>query len=398
MLNLDKNCPTEETIEAIRRRFPVETEIDRVLTRKMRRRPGVTYSPLPLEVLRQRTEAMIKNNYREPFEISDVRWLYGGASKLQMAFSLSWDKPSSGWTKTPMVLRMDLEESVAETSRLREFQIIKALEGVVPVPPVYWVDKDAHYLPYPGLIFSFMDGVTKPSYGVSNVSGTRTNVGPRLRKILAPQFLKHLGLIHTYDFTKCDLSSFDNPGLGTKAAEWLVNWGERVWEEDSDEDVPLMRYAATWLRENLPSLDHLSLVHGDYRTGNFLFNEEDGQITAYLDWELGHIGDRHEDLAWIMNPIFAHMSEDGKDYLVCGLVPEKEFLEAYEKSSGLSVNSKSLHFYKVMCNFRLLAFVLGTGYRIAHGGKTHEDVLITWLMGASALFMNDLCLLLEKGV
>ena len=38
------------------------------------------------------------------------------------------------------------------------------------------------------------------------------------------------------------------------------------------------------------------MTHGDYRTGNYLFDEESGKITALLDWELARIGDFHEDL------------------------------------------------------------------------------------------------------
>jgi aminoglycoside phosphotransferase (APT) family kinase protein len=39
-------------------------------------------------------------------------------------------------------------------------------------------------------------------------------------------------------------------------------------------------------------------VHGDYRSGNFLLDEGSGRITATLDWESGHLGDRHADLAY----------------------------------------------------------------------------------------------------
>ncbi|MGV8075001.1 MAG: phosphotransferase family protein [Syntrophobacteraceae bacterium] len=398
MPHIDKNCPTEEMIAAIRRRFPVEKEIDRILTRKMRQRVGGPYSPLSLETLKNGVESLIRSKHPGtwPFEISDVRWLHGGASKLQMAFSLAWNKPDEEQTKIPMVLRMEPSESSVETSRLREFQLIKAFEGIVPVPPVYWVDEDAKHLPHPALIYGFADGVTKPSNGAGNVTGVGTNLGPRLRKIIAPQFFDHFSRIHTHDFTKSDLSSFDIPELGTQAAEWALNWWERVWEEDSGEDVPVMRYAASWLRENLPTTDRLSIVHGDYRIGNCLFNEEDGRITAWLDWELGHIGDRHEDLGW--STMFGHMDEDGKTFLTGGLLPLEEFFEAYEKASGLPVNRKSLKFYRIFNTYKSVTITLGTGYRIARGGKTHQDVLVLWLSGVAATSLSGLCRLLEKEI
>ncbi|MDX9789104.1 MAG: phosphotransferase family protein [Desulfobacterales bacterium] len=396
MLNLDKNHPTDATIEAIRRRFPVEAEVDRILTRKMRQRSSGHYATVHREQLKNGVASLIRSYHEGPFEISDVRWLGGGASKLQMAFSLSWEDPAVGRTTTPMVLRMEPKESIAETSRLREFQLIKAFEGIVPVPPVYWVDADAEHLPYPALIYGLVKGVIKPTSGVSNVTGIGTHLGSRLRKLLAPQFFEHWGIIHNHDFTSADLTAFDIPEPGTQAAEWALNWWERVWEEDAEEDVPLMRYAAAWLRENLPAADRLSIVHSDYRIGNCLFNEQDGRITAWLDWELGHIGDRHEDLGYTSARML-QTTGDGKTPLVGGLMPWDEFFESYEKASGLSVNPKTLYFYRVQAAYKQAVITLATGYRIARGGKTHQDVLVLWLTGIAAGIMDELSDLLEKG-
>jgi len=85
-----------------------------------------------------------------------------------------------------------------------------------------------------------------------------------------------------------------------------------------------MEIAANWLERNLPKVDHVSVVHGDYRSGNFLFDERSGQFTAWLDWERGHLGDRHRDLAWSTQPFLGHYSDDGKTYYVCGLIPQDD--------------------------------------------------------------------------
>jgi len=152
MTAIDKNSPTHEWIEALRKRFPCETEIDRVLRRKITRRAGPGYSPVSLETLVQGTEALIRSELKDDFKIIDANWLSGRASKLQMEFKLEWNQPKVGRTTTPMVLRMEPSESILETSRLREYQIIKAMENVLPVPPAYWVDPDGQFLPYPAII------------------------------------------------------------------------------------------------------------------------------------------------------------------------------------------------------------------------------------------------------
>jgi aminoglycoside phosphotransferase (APT) family kinase protein len=314
-----------------------------------------------------------------------------------MAFTLDWNRPGAGPEKTPMVLRMEPSESIVETSRLREFQLIKAFEGIVPVPPVFWCDADGEHLPYPALVYGFAEGVTKPSDSSSGVSGLGTHLPPALRAKLAPQFVQHLASIHTRDIGSAGLEAFNVPALGTQCADWGVNWWERVWEEDGDEDVPLLRLCAGWLRRHRPVLDKPVIVHADYRVGNFLFTEKDSRISAWLDWELGRIGDRHQDLAWTTSQAFGHFDEQGKTFLVCGLMPESAFFEAYEKASGLTVNAASVHWYKVYNAYMMAVLLLGTGYRIARGGKTHQDVLVTWLMGINAMLLDEMRGLIEKG-
>ena len=66
---------------------------------------------------------------------------------------------------------------------------------------------------------------------------------------------------------------------------------------------PVIDLACRRLRENLPISREIRLVHGDYRTGNFLYDQNG--ITGILDWEMAHLGDPHEDLGWAMTPLFA---------------------------------------------------------------------------------------------
>lgn len=396
MHRIDKSHPGIDWIDHLQRRFPCEKEVDQVLRRKLLRRAGPPYAPVSLETLAGGVEALLRSEIKDGFQISEPAWLTGGASKLQMAFKLSWDQPEVGRVTTPMVLRMEPSESIVETSRLREFQIIRAFEGKIPVPPVYWLDKDGTFLPYPAIIYGFARGVTKPTTNVGGVSGVGTRFGPELRSILVPQFIEHFAQIHMLDWRGADLSAFDAPSLGTNAAEWQLNWFERLWEEDSNEDVPIMRLAMAWMRKNMPPAERISVVHADYRTGNFLYTEHDNRITAILDWEVAHLGDRHEDIAYTFQSAFGHMAEDGTTFLISGLLTEEEFYESYEKASGLPVNRKAVEFYRIFGAYKLGVYTLGTCYRIARGGKTHQDVLQAWLMGIAYMVLEDLRLRLEE--
>ena len=384
MHGVDKNHPSAAWIEHLRQKFPCETTVDKVLTRKLQRRAGPPYRQMSLETLVTGVQQLLEAELQDPFEIANARWLVGGASKIHMAFELTWNLGDVGRTTRSLVLRMEPAESTAETSRLREFQILKAFDGVVPVPAVYWVDDEGKYFPYPALVCGFVDGVTKPTDMPPDLaSGFGTIFGTALRPVLGTQFVEYLAKIHTLDWRTADLSTLDAPALGTQAAEWQLNCWERVYEEDMHEDIPLMRLTMAWLRENIPSADHISLIHSDYRAGNFLYTEHDNRISAILDWELGHLGDRHEDLAYTAMPLFGHAIDDGKTFLVGGLLPEDEFYARYEELSGLTVDRKRIDYYYVMGLYKLITLALGTMYRISSCSKTHHDILMAWLIGVS---------------
>lgn len=387
---VDKNRPSPEWIAELRRRFPCETEIDRVLTRKLERRAGPPYAPVTLAQLQAGTESLLKTQLADAFTVRDCRWLSGGASKLQMAFTLDWNQPGVGRVSTPLVLRMEPSEAITETSRLREFQIIKALEGVVPVPPTYWIDALGEHLPYPAIVYGFAEGVTKPSASSSGVSGVGTFMPPEIRGSLGQQFVDHLATTHTFDWQQADLTAYDRPAAGTQALEWALNHWERVWEEDANEDVPLMRLTMAWLRRNMPPVDHVSVIHGDYRLGNFLYTEADQKISAWLDWELAYLGDRHEDLSWCAKRPFGHLAEDGKTFLIGGFLSMDDFVARYEKASGLKVDPKRMQYYDIFNNYKAVAIVLATGYRAPRNGKTHQDVLVSWITGISYSLLDEL--------
>jgi aminoglycoside phosphotransferase (APT) family kinase protein len=376
-------APDDQFVAAVRQRFPVEREIDRVLSRKMAHRAGPGYTAIPLANIIAGTNALIQSKIGNDFTLAKARWLQGGASKLQVAFDIEWNGPDSGVRRTtPMVLRMEPPEGIVETSRRREFEILKLMQGVVPVPPCYWIDAEGEYLPHPALIYGFAPGVTKPkARPAQQVTGIGTNFGPELRAVLAGQFVTDLAAIHTVAGDRlATLTSFEPAEIGSNASVVRqVNWWRRVWEEDRPEDIPLVDVAARWLISHAPPLDHVSVVHGDFRAGNFLFSEEEQRITAWLDWELAVLGDRHQDLTWATGAHFGHYAEDGHSFLACGLLPAEELFRRYQTVSGLPVDPNRLIYYRVFNDFMSTVHMLATAWRVSNHGKTHQDVVVAWL-------------------
>lgn len=387
-----RDQPTAAFIAALRQQFRIEPEIDRLLTRKMQRRAGPPYQMVTLEQLTSCLTSFLTQQLVAPFEIHDARWLAGGASKLQMRFTLHWRGPDGSPTASDLVLRMEPSESLNASSRLREFQVLDALKGQVPVPAVYWVDNNGEYFPEPALIYAWAPGVAKPTRGGgTGVTGLGSRFGARLRELLAPQFVLHLARIHRFEPSPTTLSAFVHPAVGsTEAAALQVNWTRRVWAEDRGAELPLMEVAANWLQRNLPVLDRASIVHGDYRAGNFLFDEDSGQVTSILDWERTCIGDRHRDLAWSTTTLIGHLDDDGRTFLMCGLMPIAEFYDRYEQASGLGLDHTRLRFYEVLNRYQQLQTVLGTAYRVVRLSKSHQNIVIARLQKAAYLLAEDL--------
>lgn len=322
--------------------------------------------------------------------VSQVRRVGGGASKEQFFFTLTADGASEQY-----ILRMDPRAAITQTDRRREFEVLKAVQGVVPAPEPVWLDAEGEHFGEPAVIMRTVAGVTKPSDAGLKVSGLGTSLGPALRAKLRDQFLDNLIAVHALDWRNANLPSFDAPDADPQqAARWSFNYWRDLWRADEGETRPIFALAEQWLADNLPDTAELVFTHGDYRTGNYLFDEASGQVTAMLDWEMARIGDYHEDLGWILMQVFGTF-EDGQ-FRASDLFEREEFITEYERRTGRTVNRRTLHFYDVMSSWKCYIIVAANGMAAARNQHNHQDVLLTFLAATSAMFADDLCRLLGQ--
>lgn len=382
----EKDAPTEAMIAELRRRFPTEPSVDAILTAKMRARPGTPYVQLPLAAIEARLRDFLARRLPGSFQVENILPLAGGSSKEQYSFHLRWTEEDRRERHEHLALRMRPRASIVETHPLREFQAIKAAEAVMPVPPLYWVDPEGDEFGQPALIYGFCQGVARPpSKGAYN---PRQAFGAHYRELLAPQFVDYFARLATLEWSKADMSAFEPYQAGSNdAVIAAINTWERVWEEDSIEPMPIMTLAADWLRANAPPIDHVSLLHQDFRGGNFLFDPETGKITAILDWELAALGDRHADLAFFLSPLTEQRGENG-EILAGGLMEREEFLATYERLTGLPVDPARLRYYMVFAFWRGAVHSVGTGARIVRSQLTHQDARVAWIIGTAPLVLS----------
>jgi aminoglycoside phosphotransferase (APT) family kinase protein len=300
------------------------------------------------------TEVAIRNLERRP----------GGASRESWSFDVAWKQDGSSIERR-CILRRDPARSLLEadkTDRSQEFRILQAMDSAhIPVPRPYWLDTDGRWLERPSLIMERMDGqpTPLPTYPPSG--------DPAVREKLAMQFVEILARIHRADWRQLGLAFLGVPGAGEAGARRQVALWDDTYRKNRLEPIPILDEAFRWLRANLPSTDRITLVHGDYRSGNYLYDEA-GRITAMLDWEVAHLGDPMEDLGW------ACMKFWNGGVLAVGLMDRDELLRRYEERSAITVDEKSVFFYEVLGNVKMATIAL-TGVRAFCEGTTSHLLL-----------------------
>jgi aminoglycoside phosphotransferase (APT) family kinase protein len=95
--------------------------------------------------------------------------------------------------------------------------------------------------------------------------------------------------------------------------------------------------------------DRAVIVHGDFKANNILMRR--GEEPTVIDWELAHVGDRHEDLAWTMAWTSPHDIVGGM--LTCG-----DYIAAYAELSGHRVDPQRLQFWQMFALVKLAAIFL----------------------------------------
>ena len=266
-------------------------------------------------------------------------------SKFPAGFSwITYSVGVAGFAKArEIILRIGPPYGLfAPYSAMPEFDSLSALAtSAVPAPRALFASDDPAILGAPFFICERVEGDTPLPWG----SQGQALEGAR-REALAADFIDALAALHRFDWRATALVKWGEGVTSENAAELQIDdWQERFarW---ALRPHPMAHRTLAWLRAHAPRAQQVSLVHGDYRLGNFL--ERDGRISAILDWELVHLGDPIEDLGWAFLPQYR-----GGTSLVCGLADEADFISRYQARSGLKVDPASLKFYIVFSLMKL---------------------------------------------
>ena len=294
-----------------------------------------------------------------------IEQIPGGASRETYRIRLIINGESRG-----VILRRDPPSSLIDTERSLEYRTYEAAwRAGIPVPEPLLLEEDEAVLERP---FSLMAEVTGCESAIANLAlpeyqSVSSRIAARkwtLLGELAAKRIEDLGVTEFMDVP-------EHP-----ARHELDYWTD-VIRTDALTRQPVAEATIRWLNRNLPvPSGQLCLVHGDYRSGNFLYNQA-GEIPALLDWEMAHIGDPLEDLAWSLDPLWGWPDKK----LAGGLLPRDEAISLWEKASGLKVDRQAFRWWQVFASLKGLAIWISSSEDFANG-STKEPILAIagWMM------------------
>ncbi|MGH3635506.1 phosphotransferase family protein [Mycobacterium sp.] len=259
-----------------------------------------------------------------PVTIDNLHALTGGASRSTWAFDAVTPKG-----RRSLILRIGPPDDVHAPMELEaRVQVAAAVVGA-PVPHILVADNSTAALGNPFLICDEVKGETI----VRRIDRQLDRTG---RESLLRQCAQALAAIHLADPRNMELQTQTQLG----------EWRDRL--DVMGDTTATFEWAFRWLGAHRPAPSPVRLVHGDYRMGNLIV--DGSTLAAVLDWELVHIGEVYEDLAWFCIRAWRFGAPASRG--AGGLGSIESFLGVYEQAGGTTVDRVTFHWWLVLATLR----------------------------------------------
>ena len=256
-----------------------------------------------------------------------------------------------------------------------QFHLLRALEDTpVCAPRVFWYELERGFLGAPFFVMEKVEGEIPLPWSDPGRGPFRSEDD---RRAVARHFVENLAHLHAVDWRAKDLSFLGDPGEGEGAARHEIGRWERLLARVELSPNPFLWRTILWLKERAPRAPRVSIVHGDYRLGNFICR--DGRIAAILDWELAHLGDPLEDIGWMcMRPW------RGRSPYMASLIEREDLYRLYGALTGIRIDNEYVRFYEVLGNLKLAVIHLNAARAFEDG--LNPDIRLA-PMGHHYIFM-----------
>lgn len=256
--------------------------------------------------------------------IENLTTLTGGASRTTWAFDAIGKDG-----RQPLILRTGPPDDVHAGMELEASVQRRAADAGAPVPDILAADNSPAALGNPYLICNAIAGETI----VRRIHRSLDGAG---RDRLLRQCAQALAAIHRAD----------PDGIPLSNTEQLAEWRDRL--DEMGDTTATFEWAFRWLAANRPAPTPQRLVHGDFRMGNLIVDESG--LAAVLDWELVHIGEVYEDLAWFCIRAWRFGAPEALG--AGGLGSVDSFLSAYEDAAGVDLDRDAFRWWLTVATLR----------------------------------------------
>ena len=251
----------------------------------------------------------------------------------------------------------------------REFRVQKALAGTdVPVAKMHHLCEDDSVI---GSSLYIMDHISgrnfdEPTLGDLN-NADRTSVMKDMNRVLAA--------LHDVNIDEIGLADYGPPGhyLERQVSRW-----SKQYRASETKPLPAMNRLIDIITERMPVDDgQRTLVHGDYRIDNMIFERDGTRCLAVLDWELSTIGHPYADLASVIMQWQLPVGRKGRglmgvDRADLGLPTDDAFVMQYCERRGLD-GIDNFGYYVGFCFFRMAAIIQGVLKRALDGNASNPE-------------------------
>ncbi|MCV7383850.1 phosphotransferase family protein [Mycolicibacter longobardus] len=269
-----------------------------------------------------------------PVAVEGLRALTGGASRTTWAFDAVLEKGLGTDQRRSLILRTGPVEELNATMELEAHAQRAAANAGAPVPAVLVADNSPAALGNPYLICDEVAGETVVRRIERRLDRADGQAG---RAHLLHQCAQALAAIHRADPDGIALSAEDQLSACRNQLDTLPN------------TTAPFEWALRRLAADRPPPAPARLVHGDFRMGNLMVSDG-GDLAAVLDWELVHLGDACEDLAWFC--VRAWRFGAPVDRAAGGLGGIDALLDAYERAGGGHVDPDRFDWWLLLSTLR----------------------------------------------